>query len=150
MRRRTPSSTVQPPRYWERPALGSDTTTRQENASASSQQMFQCSICDFSSRYHFHGRRPKGSTIVFLEEAYLLLSSSHSCAPICLGAECSLCDRIVCIECSLFYSQRFCFQCLRSDGETRLLQLPVPVQKEYHKWRGQQSETTIGSGAKAA
>lgn len=49
---------------------------------------------------------------MFLEEAYCLLESAQD-TPLCLGAPCSACSQLACVQCSLFYTRRFCFPCVR-------------------------------------
>lgn len=49
----------------------------------------------------------------------------------CLGV--FLCRR-VCAECSVFYTQRFCFACLAIDRKGVHSQLPQQALKEFRRW----------------
>jgi hypothetical protein len=67
---------------------------------------------------------------------YLILDGSS--APLFIGGDCSVCQRPVCPSCSLFYTHRFCFECLSSvDQAGTLAELPPPVVKEYQAWASQ-------------
>ena len=91
--------------------------------------LFKCSLCSFSERYHGHGASvPFARGINFSEDAYVMRDPFTTFAPnafLFLGAPCSLCNLPVCVDCSIFYTKRFCSPC----ANHHLQQFPVEVQK---------------------
>jgi hypothetical protein len=107
---------------------------------------FSCSLCPFKSSYTYFGRKPPSvkSCMVLLEDAYIIKNpfvdprradKSVTRKPIhpvlVLGSHCSICEATVCvaIECSYFYTKRFCKNCMSKH----LQHFPEQVQKEFTK-----------------
>jgi len=60
----------------------------------------------------------------FLEDVYMI--SDPFCAkqrPVALGSDCQSCGKMVCPDCSLFYTKRFCLACCRREASSFPLQL---------------------------
>lgn len=76
---------------------------------------FTCALCQFSERYHAHGSSlPFARGVVFNEDAYAMRDPFVPYGKnlfMFLGAACSSCERLVCIQCSFFYAKRFCREC---------------------------------------
>ncbi|XP_060759214.1 cysteine-rich DPF motif domain-containing protein 1 [Neoarius graeffei] len=97
-------------------------------------EVFTCEVCEFSTAYTFYGRKPpKTRNIGLLEDCYGI---SDPFTPskdkfLILGSKCSLCNKTVCVgtDCSIFYTKRFCLQCVREN----LGQFPEQIQIEIEK-----------------
>ncbi|XP_035475796.1 cysteine-rich DPF motif domain-containing protein 1 [Scophthalmus maximus] len=107
----------------------------------SRQKTFTCQSCGLDSPYSYYGQKPPNTrAIVLLEECFVTKD------PFCpekdtflvLGSTCSLCSRCVCVgsDCSLFYTKRFCVQCVNEHLE----QFPPQIQAELAKKKQQRSE----------
>ncbi|NXA70524.1 CDPF1 protein, partial [Mohoua ochrocephala] len=71
-----------------------------------------------------------------LEEAYVM---KYPFTPdkdkfLIVGSRCSLCSRAVCVDCSLFYSKRFCLPCVKEN----LKAFPLEIQEDMDKRKRQQ------------
>jgi len=95
--------------------------------------LFQCALCQWSERYHGHGTSvPFARAVVFSEDAYVMRDPFVPYAAnayVFLGAPCSLCQKLVCAHCSVFYARRFCALC----SLERLEHFPVQVQKKIQQ-----------------
>lgn len=93
----------------------------QQNTSTSQQTAanicgtFTCSFCHLKERYDYKGAKPSfARQLVYLEDCYIMkdpFSLPNKGEVLVLGADCSICKRIVCLGCSIFYTQRFCLKC---------------------------------------
>ena len=108
---------------------------------------FTCGICNFTSPYTYYGRKPPStkSRMILLEDAYVIknpfvdprqsekatVSGKPVHPPLILGSHCSVCRSPVCVavECSYFYTKRFCKECM----EEYLEHFPEQVRKEFQK-----------------
>ena len=117
------------------------------NDEASNVKTFTCGICSFTSPYTYYGRKPPStkSRMVLLEDAYVIknpfidprqaekvtVSGKPIHPPLILGSHCSVCRAPVCVavECSYFYTKRFCKECM----EEYLEHFPDQVQREFKK-----------------
>ncbi|CAL1675273.1 unnamed protein product [Lasius platythorax] len=84
------------------PAEESDLSKQMQQNTSTSQQtaanvcgIFTCSFCYLKERYDYK----------------------------VLGADCSMCKRIVCLGCSIFYTQRFCLKCASNNMQKLPFQL---------------------------
>lgn len=105
-------------------------------------KVFQCSLCPFYAAYDRYdskyltessvvptttakNKREPGIMVALLEEVYLLhdpfvavkekdKEDPSKLSSVIIGTTCSVCSRPVCVhsDCSLFYTRRFCLQCL--------------------------------------
>jgi hypothetical protein len=99
---------------------------------------FSCHQCGFNSFFDLQGHgQGKFPGVVFLEPAYMIFEGPRSvCAPLCIGGDCVACDRMVCLDCSLFYKQRHCFVCVARAEANQAAEPPAPepALKEYRQW----------------
>jgi len=99
----------------------------------STKGVFTCNICKSEFPYEYFGTKPPfHPRVIFLEEVYAMKDPfTPEPKPLCLGSLCSLCQSSVCVspKCSLFYTKRFCFQCVKDNLE----EFPDQIQKEYLK-----------------
>ncbi|XP_056133745.1 cysteine-rich DPF motif domain-containing protein 1 [Lampris incognitus] len=105
------------------------------------QQAFTCRLCSMTTPFTYYGQKPPNTrAIVLLEECFVTKDpfSSEKEKFLVLGSTCSLCNIPVCVgtECSLFYTKRFCMQCVKKH----LDQFPRQIQTELAK-RKQASKT---------
>ncbi|XP_034019498.1 cysteine-rich DPF motif domain-containing protein 1 [Thalassophryne amazonica] len=100
------------------------------------QKTFTCQLCNFSSTFTYYGQKPPNTrAIALLEDCFLTrdpFSPDHG-KFLVLGSLCSLCGTPVCVgsDCSLFYTKRFCMQCVNKH----LDQFPRQIQAEVAKKR---------------
>lgn len=78
-------------------------------------RQWKCHLCDLQELYDYKGNNPPFSKhLTFSEECYIMkdpFSPPNRGEIVTLGADCSICENPVCMECSFFYSKRFCKQC---------------------------------------
>jgi len=127
-----------------------DPSSKDNNATSDEDltvKTFTCGICNFTSPYTYFGRKPPSSKsrMVLLEDAYVIknpfidprqtekvtVSGKPIHPPLILGSHCSVCRAPVCVavECSYFYTKRFCKECM----EEYLELFPEQVRKEFRK-----------------
>uniref|UniRef100_A0A1A7YWN9 Cysteine-rich DPF motif domain-containing protein 1 n=1 Tax=Iconisemion striatum TaxID=60296 RepID=A0A1A7YWN9_9TELE len=95
---------------------------------------FTCQLCGLSSPFTYYGQKPPNTrAIVLLEECFVTKDpfSPEKEKFLVLGSTCSICSLCVCVgsDCSLFYTKRFCMQCVNK----RLDQFPQQIQAELMK-----------------
>ncbi|CAJ1055045.1 cysteine-rich DPF motif domain-containing protein 1 [Xyrichtys novacula] len=106
----------------------------EQSTSEPPQKTFNCQLCGLSSPFTYYGQKPPNTrAIVLLEECYVTKDpfSPDREKFLVLGSNCSLCGMCVCVasECSLFYTKRFCMQCVNKH----LDQFPHQIQAELAK-----------------
>lgn len=119
-------------------------------------QMFRCCLCNLHAKYSYYGTRPlernqesttsnKSQTNQLNKEQIILMEKCYICddpftptnklaSYFILGANCHLCNRMVCLgaECSFFYyKKRFCLQCAQKYLDTN--EFPVELKAEIIK-----------------
>ncbi|KAK6315025.1 hypothetical protein J4Q44_G00145540 [Coregonus suidteri] len=107
------------------------------------QNMFTCHLCSLSTPFTYYGQKPPNTrAIVLLEECFVTKDpfSPDRERFLILGSNCSLCHITVCVGtgCSLFYTKRFCMQCVNKH----LDQFPPHIQAELAK-KKQPSKTGV-------
>jgi hypothetical protein len=102
-------------------------------------QIFQCSLCPFYAAYDRYdskyvnessisttkNKKDPSITVDLLEKVYLLRDpfvaikdkdkqDQTKILSLIIGSHCSVCSRPVCVnlDCSIFYTRRFCLKCL--------------------------------------
>lgn len=105
----------------------------QQNTSTSQQMaanicnIFTCSVCYLKEHYDYKGMKPPfARQLIYLEECYIMkdpFSLPNRGEVLVLGADCSICKRIVCLRCSIFYGQRLCLKCASNNMQKLPLQL---------------------------
>ena len=98
---------------------------------------FQCSLCNLCEMCHYFGSSPPfvRNSLEFSEDCYVMLDPFSAYHPkkansfIVLGAECSACNRTVCVECSIYFTKRFCIKCAQYD----INEFPQDVQNRIVK-----------------
>ncbi|XP_056877784.1 cysteine-rich DPF motif domain-containing protein 1 [Takifugu flavidus] len=106
----------------------------EHTSSETPQNIFSCQLCDLRSPYSYYGQKPPNTrAIVLLEECFVTKDpfSPDREKFLILGSECSLCRKRVCVgsDCSLFYTKRFCMECVNKH----LNQFPHQIQAELAK-----------------
>ncbi|XP_060928408.1 cysteine-rich DPF motif domain-containing protein 1 [Limanda limanda] len=106
----------------------------EQSSSETSEKTFTCQLCGLSSSYSYYGQKPPNTrAIVLLEECFVTKDpfSPDREKFLVLGSTCSLCSLCVCAgsDCSLFYTKRFCMQCVNKH----LDQFPHQIQSELAK-----------------
>ena len=98
---------------------------------------FQCSICGLCEMCHYFGRSPPfvKKALEFTEDCYVMLDPFSPYNPktanhfIVLGAECSVCHQTTCVECSIYFTKRFCIKC----AQFNINEFPQEVQTKIIK-----------------
>ncbi|XP_069484281.1 cysteine-rich DPF motif domain-containing protein 1 [Ambystoma mexicanum] len=98
--------------------------------------VFRCQLCKLTAPYSYFGQKPPNTrSIVLLEECYVMKDpfTPDKEKFLILGSKCSACSRLVCVgmECSLFYSKRFCLPCI----DEHKAQFPPEIQQDLAKRR---------------
>ncbi|XP_057598268.1 cysteine-rich DPF motif domain-containing protein 1 isoform X2 [Hippopotamus amphibius kiboko] len=91
--------------------------------------VFECQLCAFTAPYSYVGQQPPDTqSVVLLEESYVMRDpfTPDKDRFLVLGSRCSLCGRL---ECSLFYSKRFCLSCVRENIDA----FPQEIQQDLEK-----------------
>ncbi|XP_029350934.1 cysteine-rich DPF motif domain-containing protein 1 [Echeneis naucrates] len=106
----------------------------EQTSSQTPQKTFTCQLCGLSCPYSYYGQKPPNTrAIVLLEECFVTRDpfSPDKDRFLVLGSTCSLCRLCVCVgpDCSLFYTKRFCMQCVNKH----LGQFPHQIQAELAK-----------------
>ena len=105
---------------------------------------FQCSSCGLCEMCHYFGSSPPfvKKSLEFTEDCYVMLDPFTPYNPksansfIVLGAECSECRVTVCVECSVYFTRRFCINCAQyninefpSDVQSKIVKVAETVGK---------------------
>ncbi|XP_063991683.1 cysteine-rich DPF motif domain-containing protein 1 [Diachasmimorpha longicaudata] len=90
---------------------------------------FRCFLCPLEEHFDYRGSKPPFSRdILYLEECYIMrdpFSPPNKGEVLVLGGDCSLCERTVCLGCSIFYTKRFCKECANNN-----VNLPIQLQSK--------------------
>ncbi|XP_071510790.1 cysteine-rich DPF motif domain-containing protein 1-like [Diadema antillarum] len=104
-----------------------------EQNSEEKRGVFECSLCSFTCPYDYYGRKPGFlKSIVLLEEAYVMRDPfTPENRHLTVGGSCSVCNRTVCVgkDCSVFYTRRFCVDCVMKNLE----EFPKEICQEFSK-----------------
>lgn len=102
---------------------------------------FTCSSCAMSEFVDYFGKSPPFTrNMELLEDSYIMKDpftvppSKHGKRSfteyfISIGSHCSLCQTVVCKECSLFFKSSFCYPC----AETKVHQFPLEIQSKIRR-----------------
>ncbi|XP_045690944.1 cysteine-rich DPF motif domain-containing protein 1 isoform X2 [Phyllostomus hastatus] len=77
--------------------------------------VFECQLCSLTAPYSYVGQKPPNTqAIILLEESFVTKDpfTPDKGRFLVLGSRCSVCGRL---ECSLFYSKRFCLPCVQEN-----------------------------------
>jgi hypothetical protein len=89
--------------------------------------IFTCSFCSLKERYDYKGAKPPfAQQFVYSEKCYIMkdpFGLPNRGEILVLGANCNICNRVVCMGCSIFYTKRFCLKCAYSNMQNLPLQL---------------------------
>lgn len=100
---------------------------------------FVCSACLMNEKCDYKGRNPHFARKINLTEECFVMKDPFS-PPVgtnpgenflIIGADCSCCGKIVCrgFECSFFYYQTFCLDCVR----IKIKKFPIEIQSKIKK-----------------
>ncbi|XP_060044762.1 cysteine-rich DPF motif domain-containing protein 1 isoform X2 [Erinaceus europaeus] len=91
--------------------------------------VFECQLCSLTAPYSYIGQKPPDTeSVILLEESYIMKDpfTANKDRFLVLGSRCSLCSRL---ECSLFYSKRFCLPCVQENIDA----FPREIQQDLEK-----------------
>ncbi|XP_055252490.1 cysteine-rich DPF motif domain-containing protein 1 isoform X4 [Moschus berezovskii] len=91
--------------------------------------VFKCQLCALTAPYSYKGQQPPDcQSVVLLEECYVLRDpfTPDKGRFLIVGSRCSMCGRL---ECSLFYSKRFCLPCVQDNVDA----FPQEIQQDLEK-----------------
>jgi len=98
---------------------------------------FTCYLCGLSEKCQYYGRKPKfvKNRAVFKDDSYVMVDPFQSrdlrtgTGFLLLGGNCGHCEHPVCIDCSVFYSRRYCVKC----AEFYCNEFPAEMQPRIRK-----------------
>ena len=105
---------------------------------------FECSLCGLCEMCHYFGSSPPfvKNCLELTEECFVMLDPFSAYNPktanrfIVLGAACSGCGLTVCVECSIYFTRRFCVKCAQfhinefpQDVQSRIVKVAESVGK---------------------
>lgn len=103
---------------------------------------FKCSSCAMSELVDYFGKSPPFTRNLELLEESFIMKDPFTAPPskhgkrsfteyfIVLGSHCSLCQAIVCKQCSLFYKNTFCYPCAQSEVHHFPLEIQSKIRRE--------------------
>lgn len=101
--------------------------TSSSSSKANAVDVFRCTYCSLQERYDFKGSKPPfARQIVYSEECYVMrdpFSLPNKGEVLILGSDCSICEKSVCLGCSIYFGKRFCSKC----AVTNMNILPVQL-----------------------
>ncbi|CAD6236304.1 GSCOCG00008111001-RA-CDS, partial [Cotesia congregata] len=81
--------------------------------------IFKCEFCSLIEKYNYKGRKPPfARDILYEEDCYVMkdpFSLLNGGETLVIGSDCSICNKTVCLGCSIFYSKRFCQECATNN-----------------------------------
>lgn len=90
----------------------------EKNRTVEEEIKFVCFKCGLQEIVHYYGRNPPFAIkqIQFEEKTYVMRDpftprESGRAHFLQIGGDCNKCGRTVCVDCSTFYSKRFCDDC---------------------------------------
>lgn len=82
-------------------------------------EVFRCSYCPLEERFDFKGTKPPfARQLTYSEECYIMkdpFSLPNRGEVLVLGADCTFCEKPVCLGCSIYFGKRFCLNCASSN-----------------------------------
>ncbi|XP_015591190.1 cysteine-rich DPF motif domain-containing protein 1 [Cephus cinctus] len=88
---------------------------------------FKCFFCHLNEHFDYKGSQPPFSKqICYSENCYIMkdpFSLPNRGEVLVLGGDCSVCNKSVCLGCSIFYTKRFCKECAFNNVKQFPLQL---------------------------
>lgn len=80
---------------------------------------FRCEFCSLVEHYHYKGLKPPfARDILYNDNCYIMkdpFSLPNRGEVLILGGDCSICNKSVCLDCSIFYIKRFCQECVAKN-----------------------------------
>lgn len=105
---------------------------------------FACSFCSLKERFDYKGSNaPFAKQLYYLEDAYVAkdpFSLPNKGEVLVLGGDCSVCGKAVCLDCSIFYSMRFCRKC----AVERTQDFPAPIQTKIKSFAKDDDADDVG------
>ena len=80
-------------------------------------KIFKCEICGFKERYEFYGECWDVFKGFRFEEggSFVMKDPFDQSSFLILGSCCSNCRKTVCEDCSVYYTKRFCLDCVQEN-----------------------------------
>lgn len=104
--------------------------------------ILKCCYCHLEERYDYKGSKSLfAKHLSFTEDCYIMkdpFNPSNRGEILVLGADCSICEKSVCTECSLFYINRFCKGCALKNIQhfPQKLKLKITQLNQEHNEEG--------------
>lgn len=91
----------------------------------------KCAFCSLEEHYDYKGRKPPfARQIYFSEDCYVMKdpwSAPNKAQVLVIGGDCSLCEKSICLGCSIFYTKRFCRECANEKIDSFPSQLHTKI-----------------------
>ncbi|XP_048516114.1 cysteine-rich DPF motif domain-containing protein 1 isoform X2 [Athalia rosae] len=92
---------------------------------------FRCSYCLLEEHYDYKGAKPPfAKNLAYLEDCYIMkdpFSQPNRGEVLVLGADCIVCNKPVCLGCSIFFAKRFCRDCAAKNIASLPMQLHAKI-----------------------
>ena len=104
---------------------------------------FKCSSCGMSEQIDYFGKNPPFTRNIELLEDVYIMKDPFTAPPskygkrsfteyfIVIGGHCTMCEAVVCKECSLFYKSTFCYNCAEDQVHRFPLEIQSKIRKEF-------------------
>ncbi|KAL5261338.1 hypothetical protein ACHWQZ_G007138 [Mnemiopsis leidyi] len=102
-----------------------------------------CQICQINLPYDFYGKKaPYCPGVIYFDDTYLL-RDPYSPEPrvVAVAGPCDLCSSIACLDCSVFYTKRFCGKCILENSDGFPSQIVVGIKDKLQQVMRHQAET---------
>jgi hypothetical protein len=96
--------------------------------------LFVCTKCGLSIKFDYFGKTPPFTkSLVIMEDAFVMKDPFSDVRNNCIiiGSRCVSCSQMVCVsqDCSIFYTKRFCVDCVHANFDT----FPAEIRQELTK-----------------
>ena len=101
---------------------------------------FRCFKCGLHEKCQYFGRKPPFVTkqVEFSEDSFVMRDpfsqrEAGRANFLLIGGQCGKCSRPVCVECSIFYSKRFCNECCAQHLSEFPPEIGTKIQKKLQQ-----------------
>ncbi|KAI4478192.1 hypothetical protein M0804_012150 [Polistes exclamans] len=102
------------------------TTSTIQESKEKTREIFTCSFCPLQEYFDFKGTKPPFARhITYSEECYIMKDPFDLSAKgvLVIGGDCNICNKPVCLGCSIFFTKRFCQSCATNNSDKLPLQI---------------------------
>lgn len=120
-----------------------ESTSKYNEINRDERKTFACSFCTLNEKYDYKGKEPPFQKyLIYLEECYIMrdpFTPLKQREALVLGSDCYFCKKPTCMDCSLFYTKRFCKNCALAN----IQELPKQLHKKIKQFSNDSNENTL-------